>query len=631
MWELTPDDEGKRAEGTALFPVTPLRPYTVGRKDTDMLVLHDKSISRNHARVAFGPSGLTLTDTGSKFGTQVNGNRLEHNVPSELKAGDKVILGTTHFTVQHKPLVFCTSTLSSPEDKQYLANAAQQLGATVVNKWSSEVTHLIMPVVTFTPKLFSALAALKPVVTLQWLRLVLGRTSLAQPLPDVNEPSVVPALGQTVRGDVPPNAAMVQPARQALFAGRRFVCLAGGHASKNEANNTLLELTGAELQPWPLGASSDHAAKMVKQGYEFILPEGLAAQSQALSQQSQPPHDGSLPPEAMFASRAGGVVYDAAQVRLCVILTDAAKMDPVHIAVDLEQPAAEEEEPAASPVVATQQEVATAPQAMPPPPASQPPPKLPPRRLQQDAPEETHVEESEEPTQQSRAPAAGRKRKENAPPQGEAPVEEPPKRRRAAAAAAAAASPAGAEAAEAPLPWEAEAEAEAADDEPNGAAPQQSSVVETEVCAAGLGGAAPTPPRDRGPAPDGWRKRGAERLDELEAQATMAEAPAAVLQRAPRAPAEPPPSADAAAAAAAGKKGKRFVKQRLAKSLSVPIETKTTVVQSGKDEADLKRIDADKQATGHQSDDDVLDREFDQTLANNRSTAAPARKRAARR
>ena len=109
-----------------------------------------------------------------------------------------------------------------------------------------------------------------------------------------------------------------------------------------------------------------------------------------------------------------------------------------------------------------------------------------------------------------------------------------------------------------------------------------------------------------------------------------AETPVVIVSRAPRAPAAGARGA-AGAGGAAPTKGKRFVKQRLAKSLSVPIETKTTVVQSGKDEADLKRIDADKQATGHQSDDDVLDREFDQTLANNRSTAAPARKRAARR
>ena len=192
MWQLLPDDSTRQA---ALFPVSGhVGAYTIGRKDTDMVVTNDKSISRNHAQVTHSMDGLTLTDIGSKFGTHVNGTKLAQNEPCALATGDKVILGTTHFTVNRRQLVFCASTLSSPEDKDELTRSTAALGATLADKWTSEVTHLIMPTVTFTPKLISALALLKPVVSLQWLRLALARTKPAQPLPDANEPSVVPAL-----------------------------------------------------------------------------------------------------------------------------------------------------------------------------------------------------------------------------------------------------------------------------------------------------------------------------------------------------------------------------------------------------------------------------------------------------
>ena len=290
MWQLLPDDTTRQS---ALFPVSGhVGAYTVGRKDTDMVVSNDKSISRNHAQVTHEPDGLTLMDIGSKFGTHVNGTKLAQNEPCALAAGDKVILGTTHFTVRRRQLIFCASTLSSPEDKEELTRSTAALGATLADKWSSEVTHLIMPTVTFTPKLISALALLKPVVSLQWLRLALARTKPAQMLPDANEPSVVPALGPA-NAKFPADLVAVQPARKVVFRGRRFVCLSGGAGSKVKsaaATFELMEQMGADLRQWPMGAPLDYAAQMVGQGFEFLLPEGLAAQSQASRPRCHPPH-----------------------------------------------------------------------------------------------------------------------------------------------------------------------------------------------------------------------------------------------------------------------------------------------------------------------------------------------------
>ena len=52
--------------------------------------------------------------------------------------------------------------------------------------------------------------------------------------------------------------------------------------------------------------------------------------------------------------------------------------------------------------------------------------------------------------------------------------------------------------------------------------------------------------------------------------------------------------------------------------------------QTGKDEEDLRKINEDRRVGG-ESDEDPLDGEFDEKLANNRSGAAPARKRGTRR
>ena len=357
MWELVPDDATRQA---ALFPIFGhVGAYSVGRKDTDLVVTNDKSISRNHAQVTHAPDGLTLMDTGSKFGTHVNGTKLTANEPCALAAGDKVILGTTHFTVHRRQLVFCASTLSSPEDKEELTRSTAALGAILADKWSSEVTHLIMPTVTFTPKLLSALAQCRPVVSLQWLRLALARTKPAQPLPDANEPSVVPAHSSASQS-FPPDLVAVQPARQALFTGRRFVWLPGGASSTktSTANKFMLELMermGAELRQWPAGAPPDHAAQMLAEGFDFLLPEGLAAQSQAASQQSQ---HGSLPPEVAAVVRAGGAVYDATELRLCLIYADAARLTRLTIELPSEiEPPPEPPPEVPSPVIATQQGV----------------------------------------------------------------------------------------------------------------------------------------------------------------------------------------------------------------------------------------------------------------------------------
>ena len=163
LWQLTGSKQ------SALLPVAGhASTYTVGRKDQDVTIDGDKSISRAHCTLEVGADNtLYVTDPGSKFGTFVNGTKLEHHARTALAAGATLKVGETAFEVARVPLVFCASSCKGA-DKSALQGAAATLGAPVIGEWRADVTHLVMPTIAFTPKLLHALAAAVPVVLPAW-------------------------------------------------------------------------------------------------------------------------------------------------------------------------------------------------------------------------------------------------------------------------------------------------------------------------------------------------------------------------------------------------------------------------------------------------------------------------------
>ena len=85
LWQLT------GAKQSALLPVAGhASTYTVGRKDQDVTIDGDKSISRAHCTLEVGADNtLYVTDPGSKFGTFVNGTKLDVLVaaPADARVG----------------------------------------------------------------------------------------------------------------------------------------------------------------------------------------------------------------------------------------------------------------------------------------------------------------------------------------------------------------------------------------------------------------------------------------------------------------------------------------------------------------------------------------------------------------
>lgn len=73
----------------------------VGRLDTCDIPIHDKSVSREHARLSQLPGGYVVEDLGSTNGTAVNGERISEAVI--LRKGDLVKFGSVEFHFDEVP------------------------------------------------------------------------------------------------------------------------------------------------------------------------------------------------------------------------------------------------------------------------------------------------------------------------------------------------------------------------------------------------------------------------------------------------------------------------------------------------------------------------------------------------
>lgn len=71
---------------------------SVGRSKQCDVVLNYPTVSRNHAVIFKTKHGWTVTDTGSKTGVYINGEKIEKK--SVLDTGDTIIFGTVSFLFQ---------------------------------------------------------------------------------------------------------------------------------------------------------------------------------------------------------------------------------------------------------------------------------------------------------------------------------------------------------------------------------------------------------------------------------------------------------------------------------------------------------------------------------------------------
>ncbi|XP_073728191.1 nibrin isoform X1 [Misgurnus anguillicaudatus] len=204
------------------FFLLPGQKYVVGRKNCEILLSNDQSISREHAHFTVTEQGISLKES-SKYGTFVNDEKLETGSTRILQPGDKVTFGVfqSKFRLEKDCVVVCSSCVDN-EGKASLSQDLRSIGGQLVNSWTLNCTHLVMPTVKITIKTICALLCCRPIVKPEFFRAFSKAVQQKLPLPEperfrppIDEPSLsIEDLDLSAR-----------PERKGLFKGKTFVFL----------------------------------------------------------------------------------------------------------------------------------------------------------------------------------------------------------------------------------------------------------------------------------------------------------------------------------------------------------------------------------------------------------------------
>lgn len=217
MWKLQPTESG--GESVILLAG---QEYVVGRKNCEILLTNDQSISRVHAVLTVTEQAVTLKDS-SKYGTFVNGEKLESGSTKTLQTGYKITFGVfqSKFSLEKECIVACSSCVDN-EGKVTLSQDIRSVGGRLVSSWTSDCTHLVMPTVKVTIKTICALLCCRPIVKPAFFSAFSKAVQQKLPLPkaerfrpQIDEPSLA-------RDDVDLSA---RPERKSLFKGKTFLFL----------------------------------------------------------------------------------------------------------------------------------------------------------------------------------------------------------------------------------------------------------------------------------------------------------------------------------------------------------------------------------------------------------------------
>eukprot|EP00899_Mesostigma_viride_P021225 jgi/Mesvir1/29103/Mv18409-RA.1 len=239
MWTLTTVGSVGPTRGQTLWYLdsTTGKQLLLGRKDCDIEIHADRSVSRKHAEIRVG--SLTPEQVGdpsaivsicikdlSKFGTFVKRNGVivsQQGSVTELQNGDTITFGisNTEYSVLYEPMVLCVAGLIK-EEKEKAVDTALSQGFHVISEWQPRVTHMFArPTMELTHEMLCALATGTPLLSTAWLEALRARSTFAPPpsvddfLPPLRLPSILGSgivhLGKT-------------DARRMLFKNLIFLC-----------------------------------------------------------------------------------------------------------------------------------------------------------------------------------------------------------------------------------------------------------------------------------------------------------------------------------------------------------------------------------------------------------------------
>lgn len=255
VWGLIPVDSPRGAQKYYIFSKGT---YKVGRKDCDIIVQTDTSVSRIHAEIIVDE--MTSCDTShsesgafpariidrSRYGTSINKAhgvervRLLKDQEVKLKDEDMVTFGTGNATFRFclVPLVIF---LHCSKPIQAIEASISSIGAHITCTWSNECTHVLVDESSaITLELIEAILSKKLIVLGDWFK-VLAEQKIRTEIPSCT--SYIPNL--TLDGIL---VRVVEPkSREKCLEGYTFV-LGSSHKYKfGDKFQSLLEVAGAKF------------------------------------------------------------------------------------------------------------------------------------------------------------------------------------------------------------------------------------------------------------------------------------------------------------------------------------------------------------------------------------------------
>ncbi|XP_076826464.1 nibrin [Brachyhypopomus gauderio] len=217
MWKLRRADGG--AEAICLLPG---KDYVVGRKNCDILLSNDQSISRVHAHLSVTEQVVMLKDS-SKYGTFVNNEQVATGSTTTLHVGDGLTFGVfqSKFRLELDSVLVCSSCVDA-EGKTSLSQDVQAVGGRLVGTWTQDCTHLVMPVVKVTIKTICALLCCRPVVKPEFFAELSAAVRRKQALPKAE--SFRPEMGEASLSEQEVDLSP-RTERKTLFKDKTFVFL----------------------------------------------------------------------------------------------------------------------------------------------------------------------------------------------------------------------------------------------------------------------------------------------------------------------------------------------------------------------------------------------------------------------
>ncbi len=261
MWNLS-DERGE-------YFLLARREYNVGRTAGLDIVVEEASVSRAHCVLAVEADGSLAVTDKSKFGTRVNGERLQPNETRFLRDGDTLMCGVLKSLAVRRDDSFAVCL--SPGDAG-LAEKAAAGGVPIVSQVAG-CSHLVLTKTAVQPRLLLALATLRHVVAPSWLEALLARPLASSPWPC--EDAHAPALEI--------GTAQLSPSRRTLLRGC-VLCFPSERSWQRLA--PVCEAAGADscLGPGQLPPS------LRREGVAFVMPGdddfGEAVKSRLASLQS---------------------------------------------------------------------------------------------------------------------------------------------------------------------------------------------------------------------------------------------------------------------------------------------------------------------------------------------------------